>query len=124
MKPITFMSLILATLVLFSTTDVRAKLVPVEDSIPQTSAQLPTSVRVEYYPEADLESIMEDDRKETIEEIFQNANSLINPPLTVTDDLKRLEELQRLKAEVAEELKHLDRLRQLKVAIAEELGRL
>ena len=118
MKPTIFTSLILATLVLFSTTDVRAKLVPVEDSTPQTSARLPTWV-TEHYPEDDLESI-----KEVMEEIFQNANSLINPPLTVTDDLKRLEELQRLKAEVAEELKHLDRLRQLKVAIAEELGRL
>ena len=45
-------------------------------------------------------------------------------PLTVTDALKRLEELQRLKAEAEAELKHVERLRRLKVEIIEELSRL
>ncbi len=126
MKPTIFMSFILATLVLFSPTDVRAKLVPVEDFTPQTSAELPTSVPEDYAHSLIQQSTeVEDAKKELMMKMFQDANSLFNhPPLTATDDLKRLEELQRLKAEVAEELKHLDRLRQLKVAIAEELGRL
>ncbi len=113
MKPTIFISLILATLVLFSPTDVSAALELLEDSTPQKNTE-----------EDDLESMVKDARKELSKEIFQNLNSVFNLSLTATDDLKRLEELQRLKAEVAEELKHLDRLRQLKVAIAEELGRL
>ena len=101
MKPTIFMSLILATLVLFSTTDVKAGLIRI-DSSATTEGD-------------DLESIMD---------IFKDVNSLFNPRATVTDSSKRLEELQRLKAEAEAELKHLERLRGLKVEIIEELTRL
>ena len=125
MKSTIFMRLILATLVLFSPTDVSAKLVPVEDFTPQTSGQLPDWVTIQQNAEEDdLESSVKDANKELYKTMFKNANSLFNPSVTVTDGSKRLEELQRLKAEAEAELKHLERLRGLKVEIIEELTRL
>ena len=78
-------------------------------------------------PEGDpLESILKDPRQELQLKMSKNANSLVNSRAwdRVTDSSKRLEELQRLKAEAEAELKHVERLQRLKVEIIEELTRL
>ena len=68
---------------------------------------------------SNLKEVVEEAKKENSFKISQNVNSIF-----AKDDQKRLEELQRLKAETEAEHQHLERLQSLKVEIIEALNQL